>query len=169
MTTSLADSVDDLAHHVALGGRRLREHGVERGHDRHFQARQQLDDIAAGLAAENPVLVLEARDVVAGAVQELGRPHVVTDHVVADLEADGGGIRIATTGVRHGDDAGLEVRPGRGHRPMQVVGEGRDPATTRKVIADERHTLEQIHLVVSKRLSVEATVARVEVVGTWGS
>ena len=69
----LGRRVDDLAHHVVLGGRRLREHGVKGGHDRHFQARQQLDDIAARLATENPVLVLEARDVVARVVQELGR------------------------------------------------------------------------------------------------
>ena len=37
----LGRSIDDPAHHVALDGRRLREHGVKRGHDRHFEARQR--------------------------------------------------------------------------------------------------------------------------------
>ena len=119
-----------------------------------------------GLAAENPVFVLKGNDVEARIVQELGRPHIVADHFVANLEAHSRGIVVGATRVRHGDDAGLEIRARRRDRPMQIVSKGSDSAATRKMIADERHTLKQLHFVVSRRLFVEAALARVREVGT---
>ena len=62
------------SHHVALGRRRLGEHGVKGRDDRHFEPRQQLDDIAAGLAAENSVLVLKGNDVEALHCSGIRRP-----------------------------------------------------------------------------------------------
>ena len=114
-----------------------------------------------GVTTENPVLVLKAHDVEACIVQELGRLHIVADHFVANLEAHGRGIVIGATRVRHGNDAGLEIRASCCDRPMKIMSKGRDSAATRKMIADERHTLKQFHFVVSRRLSVEAALARV--------
>src|SRR5687767_14108892 len=87
----LRRNIDDLSHHVALHGRRLREHRVERSDDRHFETGQELEDVASGLTTENPVLMLKASHVEACIVQGLGRTDIVADHVVADLEAHGGG------------------------------------------------------------------------------
>jgi hypothetical protein len=38
---------------------------------------------------------------------------------------------------------------------MKIVGKGGDAAPTRKIIADEGHTLKQFHSVVSRSLFVE--------------
>jgi hypothetical protein len=43
--------------------------------------------------------------------------------------------------VRHGNDAGLKIRPSHRDRLMKIMGKCRDPAATRKMIADERYTL----------------------------
>ena len=83
----LRRNIDDLSHHVVLHGRRLREHCVERGHDRHFETGQELEDVASGLTAEDTVLMLKAGHVEAGIVQALGRVDIVAAHLVADLEA----------------------------------------------------------------------------------
>ena len=73
------------------------EHGMKRRDDRHFEARQELDDIAAGLATENSVFVLKGDNVETCIVQEFGRPHIVADHLFADLEAHGRWIVIGAT------------------------------------------------------------------------
>ena len=52
---------DDLAHDVVLSRRRCREHRMQRRDDRHGEALQELDDVSTGLAAENPVLMLKAK------------------------------------------------------------------------------------------------------------
>ena len=67
----LRRGLDDALHHRALRGRRLGQHGVERRHDRHGEARQQLEDVAAGFAAENSEFVLQANDVEPAGVQEV--------------------------------------------------------------------------------------------------
>ncbi len=103
-------SVDDLAHHVALGRRRLGQDRVKCRDDRHFEPRQELDDIPAGLAAKNSVLVLKANDVEALIVQKLGGLNIIVDRFVVDLKAHRWRIVIGAAGVRHGDDAGFQIR-----------------------------------------------------------
>jgi hypothetical protein len=49
---------------------------------------------------------------------------------------------------------------------MKIMSKGRYPAATRKMIANERHTLKHFHFVVSRRLLVEAAFARVGECGT---
>jgi hypothetical protein len=51
--------VQHLVHHAALLGRRLSQHGVERGVNGHRQFAKQVDDVAPRHAAEDAVLVLE--------------------------------------------------------------------------------------------------------------
>src|SRR6266542_3252477 len=122
---------------------------MKRGHDRHFEARQQLDDISAGLTAENSVFVLEGNNVEFPIVEKLGCLAVVADRLVVNLETHSPGIVVGAARIRHGDDAGLEIRASCGDSPMKIMGKGGDSATAREVIADEGHTLERFHLVVS--------------------
>ena len=133
----LRRNVDDLAHHVALLRRRLREHRVKRRDDRHFEAREELDDIAAGLAAENSVFVLKADDVEARSVQEFGGADIVVDRLFADLEADARRIVVGLIEDRSLRRRGLETRARRRDRLMKIMGECRDAAAARKMIADE--------------------------------
>src|SRR5258708_26616334 len=65
-------------------------------------------------------------------------------------------IIIATTGVRHGDDTGFQIRARHRDRPMKILGKGSDSATTRKVIAKECNALELTHCIVSMLPSVGA-------------
>ena len=55
--------INDPTHHVALDGCRFGEDRVKRSDNRHFEVRQELDDIAAGLPAENAVFVLKGNNV----------------------------------------------------------------------------------------------------------
>ena len=50
----------ELVHAAALHGIGLAEDGVQRRHDRHAQLAQERENVAAGLAAEDAVLVLHA-------------------------------------------------------------------------------------------------------------
>src|SRR5688572_24948625 len=116
----------DPAYDVALDGRWVGEHGVKRGDDRHFEAGQQLKDVSAGLAAKNPVFVLQANDVEMPLVQKLGGLHVLLDRFVVDLEAHGRRIVVAVASVRHRDDASFQFRANGRDRLMKVMGKGRD-------------------------------------------
>ena len=106
----LRGRLDDAFHHRALRRRRLGQHGVQRRHHRHGEARQQHEDVGTGLAAENSEFVLQTNDVEPAGVQEVGRAHIVFDIVVLDLQGDRGGIVIGLTVVGHRHNAGLEVR-----------------------------------------------------------
>jgi hypothetical protein len=114
-------------------------------HDRHGEPLQKLDDVSTGLAAENPILMLKANNVKRRCVQECGSLRIAVDGLVLDLEPHGRRIVIGTAGIVHGNDAGLQVRPGCRNRPMQVVGEGGDTAAAGKMIADERNALKWLH------------------------
>ena len=152
-------NIDDPTHHVALGGLRFGEYRVKCRDNRHFEARQELDDIAAGLPTKNSIFVLKGNNVEAGIVQELGRLNIIADFFVVNLKAHSRRIVIGATGVRHCDDAGLKIRPSCRDRQMKIMGKGSDSATARKVIADECYTLKRFHLVVSRRPFVGAAFA----------
>ena len=102
--------LDDALHHRALSGRRLGQHGMERRHHRHGEARQQREDVGAGFAAENSEFVLQANGVEPAGVQEVGRAHVLFDIVVLDLQSDRRRIVVGLTVIGHRHDAGLQVR-----------------------------------------------------------
>ena len=54
-------NVYDPTHHVVLDGCRLGEHRMQCRDNRHFEARQEFDDVATGLTAENSIFVLKAK------------------------------------------------------------------------------------------------------------
>jgi hypothetical protein len=107
---------DQLVHRGALELVRRREDRMERRHDRHAQLAQQRQHVAAALAAEDPVLVLHARDVDRVDVQEVRRPAVRGDVAVRDLEADRRRIGVTPVAVVHGEREAVERRECGGDR-----------------------------------------------------
>ena len=132
----------DLTEHAALLGAGLLEHGVQRRDDRHPQVAQQADDMAAGRAAEDAVLVLEADDVGVGEIEEIGRPQVRVELLFLDLEPDFRRVVVTLGNVVDRHDEAIRAGILGGDRRAEVVGEGRDAALSRQVIADERDLLD---------------------------
>ena len=146
-------NVYDPTHHLVLDGCRLAEHRVQRRDNRHFEPRQQFDDVAAGLTAENPIFVLKGNNVESRAVQEFGRLDIIADRFVVNLEAHSRRIVVGAARIRHGDDAGLKIRPSCRDCPVKIMSKCSNSATARKIVPDERHTLKKFHLIVSRRPS----------------
>ncbi len=119
--------------------RRVRDHRVQRGHDRHPHLLQQVVDVAAVLPAEDPELVLDAEHVDGGPVHELGRRAVVVALVGADLEDDLRAVGVLPALVGQGDLHGRDLGAAAGEGLPQVVGEGRDAAVPRGRGPDEAH------------------------------
>jgi hypothetical protein len=136
---------DNLSHHVALSQRRRRQHGMQGRHDRHGEPFQELDYVSAGLTTENPVLMLEGNDIEPRGVQEIRGFSIRIDRLLRDLETHSRWIVIGAAGIVHGSDAGLQPRTRHCDSPMQIMSEGGDAAAPRKVIADERNTIEWFH------------------------
>ena len=64
---------------------------MQGGDDRHPQVAQQSEDVAAGRAAENAVLVLQADNVGVAEVEEVGRPAIRVQVLLVELERTSGG------------------------------------------------------------------------------
>ena len=103
-------NVHDPTHHVVLDGCGLVEHGVQRRDNRHFKARQELDDVATGLTAEDSIFVLKGNNVESRAVKEFGRLDIIADRFVVNLETHSRRIVIGSVRIRHGDDTSVEIR-----------------------------------------------------------
>ena len=106
----LRRGIDDAIHDCALRGGRICQHGVERRHDRHGEARQQFEDVAAGFATENSEFVLQAYGVEPAGIQEVCCTDVFFDLVVLDMKSDRLGIIIGLAMIGHRHDAGLDSR-----------------------------------------------------------
>ena len=148
----LRRNADDLAHHVALCGRGICEHRVKRRDDGHVEAREEPDDIAAGLAAKNSVFVLKVDHIDARGVQEFGGTSIVVDPLFADLEADALRIIVGLIRVGHCDDRGFETGASRRDGLMKIVGECRDAAAAWKLISDEGDPVKSGHKVSRRPL-----------------
>jgi hypothetical protein len=118
---------------------------MKRRHHRHFESQQKLDDIAAGFATKDSILMLEANNVKARTVQKISGSNVFVDRLVVDLKKHGSGIIVDAPGIRHRHHTGFQIQTIKRNRPMQIVGKGRDAAAARQVIADERNALELVH------------------------
>ena len=130
------------------------------------EAFQKLDDVSTGLAAENPILMLKANDVEPRCVQEIGGLRITVDRLVVDLEPHGRRIVIGAARIVHGNDTGLQIRPGCRNRPMQIMGEGGDAAAARKMIADEAQRAGVVSLHCSCVPRQRGRFVRVRDVGT---
>src|SRR5271154_3010327 len=142
-------TIDDLTHHIALGARPFDQYRVKRRDNRHFKARQEFENVATGLTAENPIFVLERNNIESCAIEELGCLDIVSDPVVVNLEAHRRGIVIGAVRIGHGDDAGLKVRPTGRDCPVKIMRKRSNSTTARKIVPDESHTLKEFHLIVS--------------------
>ena len=127
----------DLRQHAAMLAGRLGKHRVQRGDDRHSQVAQEPDDVAAGRAAEDSVFVLEADDIGVGEIEKIGRAQVRVDLLLFDFEPHLRRIVVARRDVVDRNDEA--VRPGilGRDRGAKVVGERRDAALPRQIVADE--------------------------------
>ena len=68
--TQAVRKLGNLLHDAELVGVGLAQNGVQRGHHRHLQAAQQMQDMASGRAAENSILMLQTDHVDAVEVEE---------------------------------------------------------------------------------------------------
>ena len=103
--------LDDARHDSALSRRRRRQHGVQRGDDRHAQAGEQ-SRTGPGFTTENSEFVLQSNDIEPRLIQEIGSPYVVIDYLILNLKSDDRGrIIIGVTVIRHSHDAGLQAWP----------------------------------------------------------
>jgi len=127
----------ELLHHLPLLRVGTGEHGVERRHHRHAQLVQQSEDVSARRPAEDTVLVLQADEVDAVAVEEVGGATVRGQLLLGQLEPHALGVGVPGLPVvhRNGDDTRAGT-PG-GERLAEIGREGRDPALPREVVPDD--------------------------------
>ncbi len=127
-----------LLHDRALRFGRLAEHGVQGGHGRNSQRGQEVEDVDAVVAAEDPVLVLDRDQSHVAVVDELGRAGVVALHPLADLVPDI--VRIVVLAARIGDgQAHGQDSLTRRHRARQIARERGDAAAPGRIRAHKGH------------------------------
>ena len=141
--------------------RRALEHGVQRHDHRHAQGADEIEDVAAVVAAEDPVLVLNRDQAHGAVVHELRGARVIGFDVLPNLELDLRGILVLARrfGDRehHGQRAPVVTGDSRG----EIGGEGCNAAAARAVRADERHGNRAIErLPRSEKLLAAGVLAR---------
>ena len=104
--------------------------------------RKSAYDVTAGRTAEDAIFVLHADDIGVGEIEEIGRAEVGIDLLLFNFEADFGRVFVALWHVVDRDDETIRTRVLGGDRGAQVVGEGRNAASSWQVIADERDLLD---------------------------
>jgi len=67
--------------HTVLG----KPTAIQHRDNRHFEARQKLDDVAASITSENPIFMLKRNGVESCAVQEFGSLDIITDPFVVKI------------------------------------------------------------------------------------
>ena len=78
----------DFLQHRALVGIRLRQNGVQGRDNRHAQFAQQSQDVAAGPAAENAVLMLQADEIDIVDIQKVGGTAIRFNVLLREFEAN---------------------------------------------------------------------------------
>ena len=117
---------------------RLREEGVEGGHDRLCASRREVEDSAAPVAWIEPELVLEVDDVAGAVVGNLGGERIGLGATVVDdmrhprIAGGDGGDPLDRRNRRHGLPGGQIDRIG------GVFGEGRQPARLGGIGGDKK-------------------------------
>ena len=85
------------------------------GGNRHPQIPQQANDVAAGRAAEDAVLVLETDDVGVGEVQVVRRAQVTVKLLLLDLEPDFPRVVVPLGEIVHRHHEAVRTRKLGGH------------------------------------------------------
>ncbi len=110
---------------------------MQRGHDRHPQVTNQPDDVTAGRPAVDAVFMLDAHDIGVGEIEKIGGAQVRVDLLFFDFEACLRRILIARGDVvdRQHEAVGAWILSG--DRRAEIIGESRDSALPRQIVADE--------------------------------
>ena len=105
-------------------------------------SRSSVEDVAAGLAAEDPVLVLQRHDVDGVDVQEVRGAPVRGDVALGDLEAHARRVGVALPRRRSSRARSSRLRQLPRDGAREVGRERRDAALPRQVIAEHRDLLD---------------------------
>ena len=139
ITTSCAQCAPTSCARSPLGSRDgLLEHRVQRDDRRHAQRVDEIEDVAAVVAAEDAVLVLNADQAHVAVVHELRGARVVGFDVLPDLELDLGGILVLARRLGDGEHHRQHAPSSPATAAREIGGEGCDSAAARTVGADER-------------------------------
>ncbi len=111
---------------------------MQRGDGRDTQRREEIENIGAVVAAEDPVLVLDRYQAHVAVIHELGRAGVVALHGLADLVPDVLGVLVLSARIRHRQGDREHPLASRRDRLGEVTRERRDPAAPWGIGADER-------------------------------
>ena len=114
------------------------EHRVERDYRRHSQRTDEIEDVLAVVAAEDPVFVLNADEAQMAEVHELRGAGVVRFDVLPDLELHFIGILVLPRGLGYGEHHRQDAAVVTGDRKREIGSERRDSAAAWTVGADER-------------------------------
>ena len=118
ITTSRSDELASSSMTRALRRIRLGEDGVQRRDDRHAQLAQQREHVAAGLAAEDAVLVLHAtRTSTLLTLRKSAARRYDVEVALGDLEAHARRIRVPLAGVVHRQHEAVDARELRRRAP----------------------------------------------------
>ena len=134
--------VKHLVEHPLLVGGWPGEYRVERCMDRHPQVVEQVEHVPARRATEDAVFVLQRHHVDVGEIEKLGSPAVGGGVAIVAGEADLGWIVVVLTAVVHGHDEAVGLGQPVGDGRAEVVGERRQSAAPRNVVAHERDPVE---------------------------
>ena len=116
---------------------------MQRCHYGHFQATQQVQDMASGRTAEDSILVLQAHHVDIVEVQKFSR-FVIGPHVVlGERPSHPRGIVVPLFGVVDWEHQQSSRPVLCGNGAAQISGEGRDSTMSRKVVPDHRDSTRQ--------------------------
>jgi hypothetical protein len=110
---------------------------MQHSDDGHAQIAQQREDVAAGWATEDAVLVLEDDKINSVDVQEVGGARIGFEVALGDLKTDARWVGIALLGVVDGNSKDVGFWGGSGEGFAEVGGEGGDAALSRQVVADD--------------------------------
>ena len=104
--------------------------------DRHGEGVEQDQQMLAGRAAEDAVLMLDADGLRARTVDAPRGLDIVAGLVLVQLIGDSGGVVVSRTLIGHGVDVASQGRVGGGKSVVDVAGEGGDAAAARREVAN---------------------------------
>ena len=143
----------DLLHHPELVGIGLAKNGMERGHHRHLEAAQQLQDVTASRSTENSILVLQTDHVEIVEVQELSGLSIRSQIVLGERPSHPRRIVISSVRVVYRKRQQSSGPALGGYGCAQVGGKSSDSTLPRQIVPDHRDPTRQRWLRARSRSS----------------